>query len=149
MGRQTIKWSSKMPIFVSFARYIFQIFIPRHDKLTQCCRAFTLALARFSCTTEPQKIEPVEFVPKQRAVDCRIVEPKGNELPVASACCYRLGWRLTRAGLACGCDKDGVVDFDRRLLVATVRRHPVRPFVRLSVTLSVLSISVNSSSISR
>jgi len=23
---------------------------PRHDKLTQCCRAFTLALARFSCT---------------------------------------------------------------------------------------------------
>ena len=22
---------------------------PRHDKLTQCCRAFTLALARLSC----------------------------------------------------------------------------------------------------
>ena len=53
-----------MPIFVSFARYIFRIFIPRlksathsicvkllhkHDKLTQCCRAFTLALARLSC----------------------------------------------------------------------------------------------------
>jgi len=64
MGRQTRKWSSKMPIFVSFARYIFGIFIPRlksathsicvnllhkHDKLAQCCRAFTLALARLSC----------------------------------------------------------------------------------------------------
>jgi len=24
---------------------------PRHDKLTQCCRAFTLALARLSCLT--------------------------------------------------------------------------------------------------
>ena len=31
MGRQTRKWSYK------------------HDKLTQCCRAFTLALARLSC----------------------------------------------------------------------------------------------------
>ena len=56
-----------MPIFISFARYIFRIFIPKgprlksathsicvkllhkHDKLTQCCRAFTLALARLSC----------------------------------------------------------------------------------------------------
>ena len=65
MGRQTRKWSSKMPIFVSFARHIFRIFIPKaeiiifycvkllhkHDKLTQCCRAFTLALARLSCCT--------------------------------------------------------------------------------------------------
>jgi len=39
-----------MPIFVSFAYYIFQIFIPKDDKLTQCCRAFTLELARLSCT---------------------------------------------------------------------------------------------------
>jgi len=39
-----------MPIFVSFARYIFRIFIPMDDKLTQCCCAFTLALARLSCT---------------------------------------------------------------------------------------------------
>jgi len=31
MGRQTRKWSYK------------------HDKLTQCCRTFTLALARLSC----------------------------------------------------------------------------------------------------
>jgi len=52
-----------MPIFVSFTRYIFRIFIPKaeighsicvkllhkHDKLTQCCHAFTLALARLSC----------------------------------------------------------------------------------------------------
>jgi len=55
-----------MPIFVSFALYIFGIFIPRlksathsicvkllhtckHDKLTQCCHAITLALARLSC----------------------------------------------------------------------------------------------------
>jgi len=52
-----------MPIFVSFARYIFRMFIPKaeiiifyrvkllhkHDKLTQCCRAFILALARLSC----------------------------------------------------------------------------------------------------
>jgi len=38
-----------MPIFVSFARYIFRIFIPRHDKLTHCCRTFTLTLARLSC----------------------------------------------------------------------------------------------------
>ena len=62
MGRQTRKWSSKMPIFISFAHYIFRIFIPKathsicvkllhkHDKLTQCCRAFTLALARLSCS---------------------------------------------------------------------------------------------------
>ena len=66
MGPQTRKSSSKMPIFVSFARYIFRIFIPRlksathsicvkllhkHDKLMQYCRAFTLALARLSCIT--------------------------------------------------------------------------------------------------
>jgi len=52
-----------MPIFVSFARYIFRIFIPKaeiiifycvkllrkDDKLTQCSRTFTLALARLSC----------------------------------------------------------------------------------------------------
>ena len=38
-----------MPIFVSFTRYIFRIFISRHDKVTHCCRAFTLALARLSC----------------------------------------------------------------------------------------------------
>jgi len=31
MGRQTKKWSSKMPIFVSFARYIFRIFIPKAE----------------------------------------------------------------------------------------------------------------------
>jgi len=35
MGRQTSKWSYK------------------HDKLTQCCRAFTLALARLSCFISP------------------------------------------------------------------------------------------------
>ena len=29
MGRQTRKWSSKMSIFVSFAHYIFRIFIPK------------------------------------------------------------------------------------------------------------------------
>ena len=44
MGRQTIKWSFKMPIFVSFARCVKRLH--KHDKLTQCCRAFTLALAR-------------------------------------------------------------------------------------------------------
>jgi len=62
-----------MPIFVSFARYIFLIFIPRlklathsicvkllhkHDKLTQCCHAFTLALARllvYSSISHPKK----------------------------------------------------------------------------------------------
>ena len=53
-----------MQIFAGVrARYIFRIFIPKaeighpfnlcqaikHDKLTQCCRAFTLALARLSC----------------------------------------------------------------------------------------------------
>jgi len=31
MGRQTRKWSSKMPIFISFARYIFRIFIPKAE----------------------------------------------------------------------------------------------------------------------
>jgi len=35
---------------------VMQIFaevreIKMHDKLTQCCRAFTLALARLSCST--------------------------------------------------------------------------------------------------
>ena len=63
MGRQIRKWSSKMPIFVSFAHYVFRIFIPKaeiiifycvkllhkHDKLTQCYREFTVALARLSC----------------------------------------------------------------------------------------------------
>ena len=28
---------------------------PRHDKLTQCCRAFTLALARLSCIIWPNR----------------------------------------------------------------------------------------------
>jgi len=31
MGRQTRKWSSKMPIFVYFARYICRIFIPKAE----------------------------------------------------------------------------------------------------------------------
>jgi len=45
MGRQTRKWSSKMPTFVSL-----RIAAVEATQLTQCCRAFTLALARLSCT---------------------------------------------------------------------------------------------------
>jgi len=49
MGPQTRKWSSRCRFSYLSLAIFSESSSPRHDKLTRCCRAFTLALGRFSC----------------------------------------------------------------------------------------------------
>jgi len=86
MGRQTRKWSSKMPIFVSFAHYIFRIFISKDNKLTQCCRAFTLALARLSCLLSVINAETPKRVFLLQRLDLPASCATSRAIPTADKC---------------------------------------------------------------
>ena len=56
---------------------------PRHDKLTQCCRAFTLALARLSCTLPPGGAQSTVMTDKyvHLSVRSNISKSHGETLP--------------------------------------------------------------------
>ena len=50
---------SSSPRLKSATHSICVKLLHKHDKLTQCCRAFTLALAGLSCTNKPKRVKKV------------------------------------------------------------------------------------------